>query len=103
MIIFLGCSGALYVQLETNCPVAANCHSMTLFFIKPVPLCSYIHSPFCSPIFHSVLAVICHVLGGASPPGAWVWFFKIVFSALHCAHQLGGWVGVGQVGKQRGQ
>ena len=28
MIIFLGCSGALYAQLETNCPVAANCHSI---------------------------------------------------------------------------
>ena len=23
-------------------------------------------------------------------------FSKIVFSALHCAHQLGGWVGGGQ-------
>ena len=56
---------------------------------KAVSLCSYIHSPFCL----SVLAVAWHVLGGASPLGAWVWFFKdSFFSALHCAHLLGGWV-----------
>ena len=25
-----------------------------------------------------------------------MWFLKIVFSALHCAHQPGGWAGGGQ-------
>ena len=37
---------------------------------------------FCSPILHSVLAVVCHVLGGANPwgggGGSGCGFFKIV-------------------------
>ena len=62
---------------------------------------------FCSPIFHSVLAVVWHVLGGASPPrGLGCGFSKIVFSALHCAHQPGGWAGGGwasEVGNRCGK
>ena len=47
---------------------------------------------FCSPIFHSVLAVVWHVLGGASPPGAWVWFFEDSFFQRYIApiNRVGG-------------
>ena len=34
----------------------------------------------------SVLTVVWHVLGGASPPGGLGVVFKDSFSALHCAH-----------------
>ena len=49
---------------------------------------------FCSPTFHSVLAVVWHVLGGASPRGAWVWFFKDSFFSVTLRPSTG-WVGGG--------
>ena len=66
--------------------------------VKAVSLCSQIHSPYCLILQPNLPQCLSCCLGGASPPGAWVWFLKIVFSASHCAHQLGGWAG-----KQSGQ
>ena len=46
---------------------------------------------------YSVLAVSCHVLGGASPLGAWVhvgcYIVPINRFFFFSAHQLGGWAG----------
>ena len=48
---------------------------------------------------HSVLAV---VLGGASPQGAWVWFFEDSFFSV-TLHPSTGWVGGGWADKSSGQ
>ena len=96
MLIAKICPNAKTIVYGLRLILALPCFSNMMLF-KAVPLCSYIHSPFClilqQPNLPQCLSCCLPCFGlSYSPEGLGV-VFRIVFSALHCAHQPGRWVG----------
>ena len=71
--------------------------------IKPVSWSSHIHSPYCLILQPNLPQCLSCCLTCFGPPGAWVWFLKIIFFQRYIVpiNRVGGW-GAGRRASEAG-